>query len=459
MPNTMTTGVAPGALPILGHALRLRKDPLNFLRELPSHGDLVQIRIGPQRAYVLCNADLMHQVLRDDRTYDKTGLLWDQLQELLGDGLTTCPHSRHRKIRRLVQPAFHHERFDGYAQVMAEAAGAVVGKWQHGEEIDLPTEMNAITSGTLVKTLIAGDFSESDIATIHEGLQYLVDSQFRRMLMPRFLEKMPTPANLRSRAVNKNLRDILQRVIMDYRADGVDHDDVLSILLAARDDDGNGLSDLQIWDQVVTVFLAGTETTATLLSWTLHLLAAHPDIERELHEEVDSVLAGRTATLEDIPRLPLCDGIIQETLRLYPPAWLLTRSVTAPAQLAGHRLVPGDVVVCSPYLIHRSEELYADADRFDPHRWTTSQARQPRGAYVPFSTGPRKCIGDVFGMTQAVLALSTIAGRWRLRPAPGTELRPVARLALMPEPKHVRTFDRALDGAPTRFTTPMTTPG
>jgi cytochrome P450 len=453
VPAPLAFGVAPKALPLLGHSLRLRRDPLRFLEELPAHGDLVQIRIGPQRAYVLCHPDLAHQVLRDDRTYDKQGLLWDQLQELLGDGLATCPHSGHRRIRRMVQPAFRRDRFGRYAQVMTKSAAAVADRWQHGRQIDVAAEMNAITAGTLIKTLIAGNFSDADITSIHQGLHFIQDSQFRRMLTPRLLEKLPTPGNRRARRAIGQLRETLQKIITEYRQSGTDHGDVLSMLLASRNEEGQGLTDLQIWDQVVTIFLAGTETTATALCWALHLLAAHPDIEHELHREVDSVLGGRTATFDDVPQLTLCGAVVQEALRLYPPAWLLTRSVTAPTTLAGHRLGPGDIVVCSPYLIHRDEGLYSDAGRFDPHRWEGAK-RPPRGAYIPFSAGARQCVGDVFGTTEAVLALSVIAGRWRLRPKPGSALRPVARMALMPEPKTMRTLERSPNREETRLIAP-----
>ena len=234
MSTHLAFGVAPKALPLLGHSLRLRRDPLRFLEELPTHGDLVQIRIGPQRAHVLCHPDLVHQVLRDDRTYDKRGLLWDQLQELLGDGLATCPHSGHRRIRRMVQPAFRRDRLSRYVQVMTESAAAVADRWRHGRQIDVAAQMNAITARTLVKTLIAGNFSEADITSVHEGLHHIQKSQFRRMLTPRLLEKLPTPGNRRARTAIRQLRETLHKIITQYRQSGIDHVDVLSMLLASR---------------------------------------------------------------------------------------------------------------------------------------------------------------------------------------------------------------------------------
>lgn len=246
-------------------------------------------------------------------------------------------------------------------------------------------------------------------------------------------DRIPTPGNRRFRRARQDLKEVTRRLIADYRAAGTDHNDLLSMLLSARDEDGRGLTDAEIHDQVVTFLLAGMETTAATLSWAWTLLAAHPAIRDRLHAELDTVLDGRPARHEDLPALPLTARVVTETLRLYPPVWILSRVVAADAELGGHRVPAGATILFSPYLLHRRADVFACPARFDPDRWLTNTRPSP-GTYAPFGLGPRRCIGDVFGTTEAALAIATIAARWTVTPTPGRPVRPTRSSSLSPRP-------------------------
>ncbi len=443
MTDTYTAGTAPGALPLLGHTIRLLGGLLRFLDSLPAYGDLVQVRVGSMRALVVCHPELYRQVLVDDRTFDKGGPFYDAARDVIGDGLATCPHSTHRRHRRLTQPAFHHTRIPGYAAVMTEEITRLVGSWRDGRRVDVFAEMAELTGRVASGTLFAAkqghdraDDTRHDLATLSQGIMW-------RTVLPRAVMALPTPGNLRHDKAKARLRATIEGFIADYRRDGVDHGDLLSMLLSARDDEGGGLSDTEVHDHVLVFFLAGFDTTAATLSWVFHLLGRHPDIEERLLAEADQVLDGRVATWEDVPKLKLTSRIITETLRLYPPGWLFTRAVTTDTELGGHPLKAGTTVIVSPRLLHHRENLYDNPHHFDPDRWLDHPGgNQPHTGYAPFGGGARKCIGDTFGLTEATLALASIATRWQLRPVPGSHVRPRLRSTLVPRSLVMETTTR-----------------
>ncbi|XXX81532.1 cytochrome P450 [Sorangium sp. So ce134] len=425
----------------------LLRDSLGFLMSLPEHGDLVRVRLGPFPATLVCDPGLTRHVLRDDRTFDKGGPLFDRARELIGDGVASCPHSEHRRQRRLLQPAFHPSRLLGYAQAFTAKIAEVTGSWRDGQVLDVPAEMLSISARVIGETM----FSETLPAPVlHQALDDLTSVNagvYQRMLMPPPLDRLPTPGNRRYHEARARLRHTLGGIIADRRASGTDRGDLLSALLAARDPDHAGvrqaLSDAEIYDQVVTFFLAGAETTATTLAWALHLVAQHPDIEERLHAEADAVLNGGAAAHEHLPKLELTSRIITETLRLYPPIWLLTRSAVVDTHLGGHPIPAGTTIAYSPYLIHHRPDLYPDPERFDPDRWDgTRRPPPPRDAFIPFGGGARKCIGDQFGTIEATLALATLAARWHLRALPGQLVRPAVSASLRPHGLRMRASRR-----------------
>lgn len=435
---------APRRLPVLGHMVSLLRDPLRFLSSLPAHGDLVRIGLGPVTAVAVCDPDLTQELLRRDRVFDKGGPLLERVGEVLGDGLVTCPHALHRRQRRLLQPAFHPGRTVDYAAVMSRRIAEITDSWHDGQVIDMKAEMHALASSVTAATLFTHSVPQPILVRMLRDVDYVVRSLMTRTVLPAPLLRLPTPGNRAYERAITALRAGLAEIITARRTEGLDHGDLLSALVAAQDEDGQGLNDLEISDQVITFFVAGTETTGTALAWALCLLDEHPAIADQLRTEVDSVLAGRPAGYDDLPHLPLTRRIILETLRLRPPVWFVTRTVSENTELGGHSLTAGTPVLYSAFTIQHRADLFPDPERFDPGRWDATTAKSPaRTGFLAFASGPRKCIGEEFAMTEMTLTLATIITRWRPRTVPGTDTRPTRSATLQPRQLRMRLAARA----------------
>ncbi|MCX5390407.1 cytochrome P450 [Streptomyces sp. NBC_00094] len=423
---------APRALPLIGHVVPLLRDPLAFLNSLPAHGELVRIRLGPLAVVVVCDPELTRQVLLDDRVFDKGGPLYDRLREVIGDGVVSCRHQAHRRLRRLSQPAFHQARLPDYARAMTTCVQETTDSWSPGQVLDVPAEMMTTSSRIITATLFSDTLPSTAHGRLVSDVTTVVKSLYQRMFLIPPLDRLPTPGNRAHLAARARLHDTVERIIAQRRADGADHGDLLSALVAAHDpeDDRPGMTGAEISDTIVSFILAGIESTAATLSSALDLLARHPEVERRVHAEVDTALRGAPATHADLPRLPLTERVITETLRLRPPGWFFTRAVTADTHLGGHLLQAGTSVAYSPYLIHHRPDLYPDPEAFAPDRWASPHPRPPRHAFLPFAAGARKCIGDSFSMVEATLALATIASRWHLEHVPGHRGRLAAAVTL-----------------------------
>ncbi|MGP4114245.1 cytochrome P450 [Streptomyces sp. 4N509B] len=418
--------MAPGTVPLLGHAIPIFRDPLGFVTSLRTHGDLVRIRMGSSTVVVVCDPELTHQVLVDDRTFDKGGPLYERIFEWSGDNLGSCPYHRHRRQRRLCQPAFHPDRFPAYGAVAAETAREMVASWREGQSLDVSAEMAAATLRIAVRTMFASALPGRVVQELADDSAAILGSAFRQMVMPRLISRLPTPGNRQLDRAHRRLRHTIGRIIAERRARDAEHGDLLSSLMAAVDPDSptgtDTLSDQELSNQIIGFIIAGTETTAGTLIWALHLLAEHPDVEAALHREVDGVLAGGPPSYEVLPKLELASRVVTETLRLYPPAWLVTRLVTRDTVLGGVTLPGGTSVAYSAHLVHHRPDVYDEPERFEPDRWT---GRGPdRRSYLPFGDGARKCIGYRFAMVEVVLALAAITSRWRLVPITGFPTRP-----------------------------------
>ncbi|EFF90593.1 cytochrome P450 family protein [Streptomyces sp. e14] len=426
---------APGPLPLVGHALAMAQRPLAFLASLPALGDLVELRIGTKRAHLPCHPELVQQVLLNARVYDTGGPVKDKARPILGNGLITSDWADHRRQRRMVQPAFHPTRIAGYAEVMREECARHAEGWRAGQPVNVSEEMQALTARVTARALFSTEMAPHSVAEIQRSLPVMVHGAYRRAVDPTgLLARLPLAANREFDAALGRLHSLIEGIVGDYRNSRQDRGDLLSALLAVRDDDG-AMSDQEVHDQIITLLLAGVETTASALTWAWHLLATHPEAEARLHSEVDSVLGGRAPTYADVPKLVHTQRIFTETLRLYPPAWMFTRTTTEPTELAGVRLPAGADILISPYVIHRVPGLFARPERFDPDRWLPERAKDvTRGSYLPFGGGSRKCIGDVFGTVEATLALAAIASRWRLLPLRGHVVRPRAEMSLTAGP-------------------------
>jgi cytochrome P450 len=429
-------------LPLLGHLPRLARDPLALLSSLPRHGDLVRLRVGRTDAVVVCTPELTEQVLRDDRTFDKGGFLVDRARESLGDGVGTCVHAKHRRQRRLVQPAFHSSRLPAYGDAMARQAVAMVESWQEGQVLDVVAELMRFTSSTLVATMFSDGLPPAVLRQAVDDVETVVNGGARRMLLPPPLDRLPTPANRRHHRAIARLRATVGGIIAARREGGDRSDDLMSLLLDARDGDAR-LTDTELMDQAITFFVAGTDTVATTLAWVLYDLARHPDVEERLHTEVDEELAGETPRYDHVHRLALTGRVVTESLRLRSPAWLFTRTTTTDTELGGHAIPAGTTVVYSQYLLHHRQDLYPEPETFQPDRWLACRDPQPpHGAFIAFGGGARKCAGDRFGLAEASIALAAIAARWRLRPLPGRDVRPALSGVLRPRDLRMRIVAR-----------------
>ncbi|MEU1482128.1 cytochrome P450 [Streptomyces sp. NPDC005760] len=436
---------APGGLPLIGHALRMGRGPLEFLASLPAHGDLVELRLGTGRAYLPCHPDLVHEVLLNARVYDTGGPVKEKARPILGNGLITSDWADHRRQRRLVQPAFHSARLPTYAEVMQQECAVEARSWEAGRPFDVSTAMQALTARVTARALFSTEIADRAVAEIQRSLPVIVHGAYRRAMDPTgLLARLPLAANRRFDEALTRLHGLIHRIVEDYRTASTDRGDLLSALLSAEDPEtGARLDDQEIHDQVMTLLLAGIETTASALAWSFHLLGQNPEAEAALHAELDEVLDRRPPAYADLPRLDRTQRVFTESLRLYPPAWLFTRTTVQATELAGHELRPGSDILISPYVLHHNPALFPDPESFDPDRWLPERAKDvTRGSYLPFGAGSRKCIGDVFGMTEATLALAAIASRWRLRPRPDTTVHPRPHMSLssgpllmVPEPR------------------------
>ncbi|MEV7433942.1 cytochrome P450 [Streptomyces griseoviridis] len=439
--------LAPRAWPLLGHALPLLRDPLAFIMSLSGYREMVRLRLGPSSAVMICDPDLTRQVFLNDRIFDKGGPIYDRIREVIGDGLSTCAYPLHRRQRRLCQPSFHPARLAGYGAVFARAAEAKAASWQDGDVLDVTQEMMTLTTRATMETMFSGALPAETMRRSLADTAVIVSAFFRRMMTPALLRRLPTPQKRRYDAARTRLAATIAEIIAERRADPTDHADLLSTLVAAVDEESEEgkrqLTDAELADEALTFFLGGMETTAITLAWAMHLLATDPDVQHRLKAETDQVLAGGRLDPAHLPSLGLASRVVTETLRLYPPAWMMTRVVREDAELGGVRFKGGSTIVLSPYLLHRRPDLYTDPDRFDPDRWLDGQP--DRATYIPFGAGARKCIGDQFALSEAILALTAIVDRWDLSPVGDQPFRPKVETSLSSRGLRLRLTARRRD--------------
>lgn len=350
------------------------------------------------------------------------------LRPVLGNGLLLSEGKVHLRQRRMMQPAFHSDRIADYARIMVRFALRTAGGWEDGRRIDAMHEMMSLALDVVGKTLFNSEISE-DKQGIAQSIEAImnVDSLLLHPFAP-VLTRLPLRRMRRFRAAMRALDTIVYRIIAEHRRHGGEGD-LLDMLMAARDEEtGAGMSDEALRDEVLTLFLAGHETTANTMAWAWRLIAEHPAVEGRFHAEVDAVLRDGPPSMEDFARLPYTRQIVEETLRLYPPAYFFGRETLRPIEILGYTVPPRAQVLLSPYVSHRDPRFFPEPERFDPERFAPGRhPDRPRDAYFPFGAGPRKCIGERFAMMEAVLVLATIGRHWRLRtgdtPRPGIDPR------------------------------------
>jgi cytochrome P450 len=410
------------------------RDPLAFFTNLArTYGDVAHVHMGGEHLFLLSDPRHIRDVLVTHQRSFVKGRGLERAKRLLGTGLLTSEGAVHLRQRRLIQPAFHRDRIESYAAVMTRYADRARGSWSDGATIDVAQEMMRLTLAIVGKTLFDTDV-EAHARDVGAAMTAVMESFWTLMLpFARAIERLPVPRLRRSRAARAELDAIIYRMIAERRRSPGDRGDLLSMLLAAQDEEesGRGMTDRQVRDEALTIFLAGHETTANALTWTWYLLSEAPEVEVRLHEEIDRVLGGRLPTVADIAALPFVERVVTESLRLYPPAWLIGRRTVEPYAIDDYVLPVRSLVLFSPYIVQRDPRHFPEPDRFLPDRWTPElKASLPPFAYLPFGGGPRRCIGDSFALMELVLVLSTIAQRWRLRLVPGHPVAPQASVTL-----------------------------
>jgi cytochrome P450 len=412
----------------------LRRDPIRFLTGLVNrYGDLVYFKLGPQPVVLVNNPDYIRDILVTNNKNFMKGEGLQRAKRLLGEGLLTSEGEFHLRQRRLAQPAFHRQRVAAYATTMVAYAAHACDQWLPGEARDIGREMMRLTLAIAGKTLFDADV-EGEADEIGEALTATMEL-FNKLTLPlaRWLEHLPLPATRRFQKARERLDATIYRIINERRASGEDRGDLLSMLIQARDEegDGSGMTDEQLRDEAMTIFLAGHETTANALTWTWYLLSQHPEIEAKFHAEVDDVLKGVLPTAEDFPRLRYTEMVFAEAMRLYPPAWIVGRRALGDYQINGYAIPARTILLMSQYLTHHDARFFPDPFRFDPERWTPeARESRPKFSYFPFGGGQRVCIGESFAWMEGALVLATIAQRFRMRLVPGhpVELRPTITL-------------------------------
>jgi cytochrome P450 len=421
---------------LLGNIPEMSRDQLGYLLDCARRfGDFVPLKFG-RRSVILLNhpRDVEDVLVTRQRNFAK-GYFYRLLGPLLGNGLLTSEGDFWLRQRRLAQPAFHRERISAYAQTMVGYANEMITLWRDGELRDIHDDMMRLTLRVVGKTLFDTDF-ESDAPEIGEALPVALHELSNQMTGPEFLlpGSIPTPSRLRLRRAVRRLDPVVYRIIAQRSVDAVDHGDLLSALLRAGDEDGSRMTERQLRDEAMTIVLAGHETTALALTWSWYLLSEHPHTLERLTDELDAVLAGRSPTLADVPRLPYAEAVLLESMRLYPPIFGIGREAIAECELDGHVVPAGTNIYIAPWVIQRDGRFFDAPDVFRPDRWLNGLAsRLPRFAYFPFGGGPRLCLGQQFAMLEAVLVLSTVAQRWHLVHAPGDAVDRVPALTLRPK--------------------------
>jgi cytochrome P450 len=427
----------PRGRPLLGHIRDIQRRPLEFYTSLRRrYGDVVRFRsIFPFRPFLLSHPDDIEYVLRKNaRNYPKDAFVNARFKLILGEGLLTSEGELWRRQRRLAQPAFHRRRIPALAGLMTGETEALLEQW-NGRPLDVAEAMTRLTLGIVGRALLGTAIDNEEAGALGRAFRVtLAHTNYRSTHLFAIPERFPTPRNRRFLAARRFLDESVYRLIAERRRSEVDGGDLLSMLLLARDEEtGEGMSDRQLRDEVVTILVAGYETTATTLAWTWHLLGEHPEAEARLHAELDETLNGRTPTFEDLGSLPYTKMVIQEAMRLYPPAWALVRRAREDDEIRDYRVPAGSTIVLCQYVTHRHPDFWEEPERFDPERFAPERAAgRPPFAYFPFGGGQRLCIGNNLAMMEAQLILATVARRYRLRPVPGHPVEPEPLITLRP---------------------------
>jgi cytochrome P450 len=402
-----------------------------------TYGRMAHYRLGLSHIVFINEPEFIHEILINQPQHFIKERTQRRMKILLGEGLITSDGEVHRRQRRIAAPAFHRQRIQAYGELMVERAAHLRDAWQPGEAIDIASQMMQLALQVVARTLFNTDVT-SDVLQINDQVNVIMELYNFLIALPRAEAYLnwPIPGLIRFRRARAKLDKVVQRMIAEHRADGVDRGDLLSMLLASRDEesDHSGMTDEQIRDEVLTIFLAGYETVANALTWTWYLLSQNPEAEARMFAEIAEVLQGRLPTLEDMPRLRYTEMVLAESMRLYPPAWAMGRQSIADVEIGPYRFPSGTYFFFSQYIMQRTAEYFPDPLVFDPERFSPqNKAGRPRFAYFPFGGGGRQCIGEAFAWMEGVLMVATIAQGCRLRFVPGQTVEVQPKITLRPK--------------------------
>jgi cytochrome P450 len=429
---------------LFGFLNGLRRDPIGLFQQAKqAYGDVVRWQVGPVAVHAVFHPDDVQRVLQEhSKNYSKQSPGYDKLRLALGDGLLTSEGEVWRRQRRIMQPAFHRERLRGFGRAMTACTGAMLERWDAqactGAPLDVAAEMMRLTLEIICQTMFSSEMGDR-AQTLGDMMTIALHHLHARIASPAsvltFLDRLPTPQNRRFWKALRAGDELVFQVLAERRAAKVPPDDLLGMLMSARDEEtGEAMTDRQLRDEIIVIFGAGHETTANALAWTFSLLSQHPTALRTLLCELDSVLAGRVATVDDLPPLEYTMMVIKEAMRLYPPAWSISRAAIADDVLGGFRIPAGSAVVTCPYLTQRDPRFWDNPEGFDPERFRgDAAASRPKFAYFPFGGGPRLCIGQGFAMMETQLVLATVLSRYQLELMPGRVPVPEPVITLRPK--------------------------
>ncbi|HTS74642.1 MAG TPA: cytochrome P450 [Bryobacteraceae bacterium] len=435
----LATAPSPPVLkgrPFIGSLPEFRRNPPQFLLKVArEHGDIAQFRLGPQVMCSITRPEWIKDILVTHQSNFIKSRMLERAKVLLGEGLLTSEGEFHTRQRRLSQPAFHRDRLIGYGAAMVDCAMKTRNAWGEGAKLDIAREMNHLTLAIVARTLFSADVS-AEADEIRAALTDVL-GLFEMVLSPfsEWFEKLPLPSVRRFERARDRLDKTIYRLIAERRTSGRDAGDLLSMLLLAQDeDDGGVMTDKQVRDEALTLFLAGHETTANALAWTWYLLSQNPEAETRFHAEIDRVLAGRAPAFEDLPQLKYVEMVFAEAMRLYPPAWTVGRRNLLEYRVGDYLIPPRTVIMMSTYAVHRDPRWFPEPDRFLPERFLPEAvAARPKFSYFPFGGGARVCIGERFAWMEGVLLLAVLGQKWRPRLAPEARVETRAMITLRPK--------------------------
>ena len=437
----------PGRAPVIGHAYTMWKNPLSFFQKASAQGPIVRLWLGPKMAYLVSDHEMLNDILvRKAKSFDK-GMQFDRARPLLGNGILLSEGSFHKRQRRIMQPAFHHESIPAYMDVMQDAADELASSWEDGQVITLYHTFYELAVQIVIKALFSTDMAEQDIAEVYRSMPIVISGVERRSAIPTaVLDFLPTKGSKEFYAAIKRLRAIGTRIVADYRSGRTEpSQDLMTLLFASKDEGNESMTDKQIHEEFMTLLTAGSETTPSAMSWTSYLLGRYPQVQEKVQAEVDEVCADGRVTPDRLSKLEYTRRVVKESLRLYPPVWALGRRTVEEVEIGGHRLPPRTQVFYSIYAIHRDPAVYRDAEVFDPDRWERDQT--PRTAFTPFGAGVRNCIGEQFAWAEIQLVLARLMSQWTFHPVGDGQVVPIAAGALVPGPLPMRVSRRTTAAA------------